>query len=1404
MGMLGHQARPPAAGAEEGAVAPEVDKVAAEIASLEAELNVEELAAEQTGMFKFRSSNTYLFRRHSGLNVHFTNPTHPSNVYPLPPYAALDRRFEIAAAIRSRLDPLIGQSGASHTLLRATLHGITQSLAHVPPNFDAALDSPENKFRSSIVELLGRIPFLEIPKPSIPEVLHACHRVLETDHEDNGVIVQRVLFDIHKGYKGGLEEQTAPFFKWLESLFSNLAESANAQLEAAGKEGGNSRLVPAQESLKITIDVALMVFYLMQAYPKRMLLHGPALVPLMVKVVSLPGPNKEDVPASASSVYSDFRLAQIKTLAFMIVVSRAPQMAPLLAPHQEEVCAALIRIMETVPDVLATRKELLTCMRNMLNTPFKSGLKNRMDALLNERTLLGTDPGCINALKQLAYMNLAELVAVTKADLSQEQLERVVKLYTRNALDALNPTSLQTTSLRLLYNVIEVLFARRNRSSPECEAYRNMLSSILQCMVAKLGALRRQIPGKISDLRDMEDARKHRKDAEAAAAADSTAAGKKALQENKKKTEAAGAKAKAEAEAKANEERAAAEKAAAEAAAAAAAAAAATAAGGGVEGVKQEGDAPAAGAEPMATDANAPAAPAAAAPPSEVKPEPMEAEAAAGTAAAAPAAPPATAAATPSEQPEKEQQQNQQEGEEEKGEEEKGEEAKPAGPPPTPFRVLLQSAGAGSTSKEREMLDFRQLLHTVLNCLKNVLFITIAFHTNRGLQQPITFPIKPWSTRPADVRAISHILTYGLPAISFFEQVSPPGFDAREALADLFTAITDPRELTDIFAPRMNFLFDLVLANKWYMRFMKHLIDGEPSAKALVNRYALANLLRFLVAEKLPTMDDTDSPEGKLTLELLEFCFEMMPRIQALDIQKYAQYMQHHQVPTVERVLLPHIITYLRASFPKVAAGGPAAMTHMRAMRTLFFSLAVTNKFTEIQAAVGSTGLHLRIVDSALSLMQGPSTRTKEAEEAAAELCLLVPARLEHLIPVLPRMMHAVVLALNGSDRSVHVALRVLDVWVESFNPEFIERSMAAVTKPLMAALWSHIRPPPHPFGSKVAEMLGKMGGRGRRWLVEGTSVEFKAIPEYGLRVILAFPPHTSFLVPLDRCVQLAWTTVDSGTADVHRRKNALRLLQICVGTLARLHLPSDMVKTHSLPSAPPAVSDARAAAGAAGGGGPGATAGAGGAAAAADGAVPQGGEANAENIAGAAAAAGTEVGGDVPMTDAAAPPAPQPTTTTTTTSEAPSPELVDDALARLQALLFGNGPTPEIPSELNWPQELGVKTKKQHAAERQMLETVLTALMSSAAVDSELEGAHAKEFAHATCRHFALLMAAGWANASVRLLSFIFVTHPFSHSLSYLPCLLSTLDRPHPLPLLLLVWTATPYAVASPPTWPR
>lgn len=488
-------------------------------------------------------------------------------------------------------------------------------------------------------------------------------------------------------------------------------------------------------------------------------------------------------------------------------------------------------------------------------------------------------------------------------------------------------------------------------------------------------------------------------------------------------------------------------------------------------------------------------------------------------------------------------------------------------------------------------------------------------------------------------------------------------FDARDIMSEMYRVITDPHDFVDVFAPNVPFIFETVLANKWYLGFVRNILEEQSSTKTYSNRYAVACILDYLVQEKLDLLKDLESAEGNLVLQLLQMCFETLPRIQNNDLQRGAQLAQNG-VPGVERVVLPYVLAFLKKAFPTIGEG-KEILGCLKAVRSLFFALAATNKFSDIQSSVGTSGLHIQIVETSMSLMNSPAA-SKDVQEMCAEICLLVPARLEHLIPLIPKMMHAAVAALNSNDRSVHIALKVLDVWVESFNPEFIERSMLPVTKPLMTALWSHIKPASQgPFGQKVAAMLGKMGGRGRRWLGDSVSVDYKEIPEYGLRVILAFPPHTSFLVPLDRCVQLAWTTVACPGNDPHKRKNALRLLQICTETLARLHLPNKM------------ICDSR---------------------------------------------------DDTAALDATK----------------------EKNLEKLKDLLFNSKEAPEIPSDLSWPSELGVKTKKQHAAEKKMLETVLTALVSSSRVEDEIEGCNSKLFAHSTCRHFAYLMASGWAKMGI------------------------------------------------------
>ncbi len=56
----------------------------------------------------------------------------------------------------------------------------------------------------------------DLPKQYVADALGVWHSVLMGDSEDNGMVAQRLIFDIHKAWKQGLEEPSGPFFEWLK------------------------------------------------------------------------------------------------------------------------------------------------------------------------------------------------------------------------------------------------------------------------------------------------------------------------------------------------------------------------------------------------------------------------------------------------------------------------------------------------------------------------------------------------------------------------------------------------------------------------------------------------------------------------------------------------------------------------------------------------------------------------------------------------------------------------------------------------------------------------------------------------------------------------------------------------------------------------------------------------------------------------------------------------------------------------------------------------------------------------------------------------------------------------------------------------------------------------------------
>ncbi|XVF18022.1 hypothetical protein REPUB_Repub10bG0175600 [Reevesia pubescens] len=446
----------------------------------------------------------------------------------------------------------------------------------------------------------------------------------------------------------------------------------------------------------------------------------------------------------------------------------------------------------------------------------------------------------------------------------------------------------------------------------------------------------------------------------------------------------------------------------------------------------------------------------------------------------------------------------------------------------------------------KEVSDCKNLIKTLVVGMKTIIWSITHAHLPRSQVSSSTHGnhaqvlVSPTSNLPApqafkglredEVWKASGVLKSGVHCLALFKEK-----DEEREMLQLFSqilAIMEARDLMDMFSLCMPELFECMISNNQLVHIFSTLLQTpkvyRPFADVLVN---------FLVSSKLDALKNPDTPGAKLVLHLFKFIFGAVVK-----------------APTdFERILQPHVPVIMEVCM-KNATEVEKPLGYLQLLRTMFRALAGCKFELLLRDLIPMLQFCLNML---LTMLEGPTA--EDMRDLLLELCLTLPARLSSLLPYLPRLMKPLVLCLNGSDDLVSLGLRTLEFWVDSLNPDFLEPSMANVMSEVILALWSHLRPAPYPWGGKALQLLGKLGGRNRRFLKEPLALECKENPEHGLRLILTFEPSTPFLVPLDRCINLAVAAVmhkDAGM-DSFYRKQALKFLRVCLSS--QLNLPGNV-----------------------------------------------------------------------------------------------------------------------------------------------------------------------------------------------------------------------------------------------------
>jgi len=110
------------------------------------------------------------------------------------------------------------------------------------------------------------------------------------------------------------------------------------------------------------------------------------------------------------------------------------------------------------------------------------------------------------------------------------------------------------------------------------------------------------------------------------------------------------------------------------------------------------------------------------------------------------------------------------------------------------------------------------------------------------------------------------------------------------------------------------------------------------------------------------------------------------------------------------------------------------------------------------------------------------------------ELCLTIPARLSSLLPHLSLLMRLIIPALQSQNGDLTtLGLRTLEFWVDNLHPDFLYPVLSqnsSILSNLMLSLSKHLQPAPYPYGLIAVRLLGKLGGKNRRFLREPMNLQ--------------------------------------------------------------------------------------------------------------------------------------------------------------------------------------------------------------------------------------------------------------------------------------------------------------------------
>ncbi|KAJ2091537.1 transcription-associated protein 1 [Coemansia sp. RSA 986] len=385
---------------------------------------------------------------------------------------------------------------------------IRDLLIKTPPVFVSS--APEQKLRSTLLEIIQRIPHSEVFRPIVLEVVTTLISLVKIENEENAVVCLKIIYELHRMYRQMLESISLSFLGLATDIYRNADQMLRAMDSAEtpaslstpnvnllspsamspGPDSGDSaakNLPKATSSFKVLTEIPIIVVSIIQANRRHADPFVNNIVPLILHMLEL-NPKSSLLHSDTAhhhwrSIHADLITAQSKTLSFLGFFALG--FTALLLPWQDRIACLTLQLLCLCPsEATATRKEMLIATRRIVSTEIRKAFVPLADKFLDMNVLVGAGLASQCILKPFAFSMLADLMHHIRSELSPSQLTRMVDFYAGCMHDQSLSSGVHTMCAKLLHNITECIM-----NIPDRKHGRVLLLSILKTFVSSFAAI---------------------------------------------------------------------------------------------------------------------------------------------------------------------------------------------------------------------------------------------------------------------------------------------------------------------------------------------------------------------------------------------------------------------------------------------------------------------------------------------------------------------------------------------------------------------------------------------------------------------------------------------------------------------------------------------------------------------------------------------------------------------------------------------------------------------------------------------------------------------------------------------------------------------------------------------------